>query len=80
MKVSIKFTEDKRVIYLQTYYPCLPRRPAMLTYLFRTSKINETLIRAVIETLLLPVHHLLSPSLLEGNRLCNHDFLPASRK
>lgn len=34
MKVSIKFTEDKRVIYLKTHYLCLPKGLMMLTYLF----------------------------------------------
>lgn len=34
MKVSIKFTEDKRVIYLKTRYPWLPKGLTMLTYLF----------------------------------------------
>lgn len=34
MKVPIKFTEDKRVIYLKSHYPCLPKGLKMLTYLF----------------------------------------------
>lgn len=77
MKVSIKFTEDKRA--LKPTIPAFPEDLRCSPIFSELQKINETLIRAVIETLLLPVHHLLSPSFLEGNRLCNH-FLPASRK
>lgn len=34
MKVSIEFTEDKRVIYLKTYYLCLPKGLTRLAHLF----------------------------------------------